>query len=290
MANKFCPECGADNPNVALFCMECGKKFACLPISEFKCELKQIIQIKKLRKNDYKLSKRNGKIFLFKDKFVFTDEKDTIEINWSNVIEILYYNSANQTKIRTTNKQTFIVKGKIENLEVNSTTDEECINKMKNYPQYFTVDVLEVIEETPKKIKDNSGKMAAATLLGGVLLGPVGALTGYAATRGSKVIQNPEIIKREVKRSISFYVSVHQKGIKMINNTNTQFDNVIKIPWDQIIDSNYTELSIHSTALTIKSLNNEDITLKGDREALKGLYLITKDRMSGFEEKEKGWE
>ncbi len=156
---------------------------------------------------------------------------------------------------------------------------DEAIQKMKNSSNYFVIEVL-VIEETLQKIKNNSTKRVGATLLGGFLLGPVGALAGYAAT-GTNVVQ-PATVKNTVKHRIGFDVSVHEKGIKMIKMDDRS--SIFKIPWDKII-----AVFHDNETITIKSQTQDKLTFTGDVTALKGLYLISKKSMIGLIEKDEGW-
>lgn len=323
MVNKFCPECGANNPDEALFCQECGNKIRTeelLDLNKFADEPKEVT---KLKKGKHWVTK--GKISVYSEGLEL-DNKYTGKITkfpWNQITDVKYSRAMNRVTITTSNNQKHVFIGRLNPLTMKSdvtkgiylltnqmmcgvlkeekieetkeekfekATDSDCIRKMESSAHNFMVEIPIEIEEAPKKIKDKSGTSAGATLLGGMLFGPVGALAGYAATKGPTVVQTGPI-KKIAKKFITFKVSVHEKGIKMIKKTtDPMLDNVIKIPWDQILNVFYTTPSYYNTKLTIRSLNNEDITLKGENIALKGLYLITKDRMSGYEEKVEGWE
>lgn len=159
--------------------------------------------------------------------------------------------------------------------------DDEAINKMKKLSQYFVLSVPVITEEAPDKIiRTDPATRAGATLLGGFLFGTVGALSGYAAT-GTKVTQKGPI-KKSVIQKIGFDVSVHKNGIKMIKMKDKS--NIFKIPWERIIAVSHGKNSI-----TLTSLNQDKLKLKGDITALKGLFLITKESMIGLIEKDEGW-
>ena len=159
--------------------------------------------------------------------------------------------------------------------------DDEAINKMRKSSQYFVLSVPVITEEAPEKIiRTDPATRAGATLLGGFLFGTVGALAGYAAT-GTKVTQKGSIKKSE-RQKIGFDVSVHKNGIKMIKMNDKS--NIFKIPWERIIAVSHGKNSI-----TLTSLNQDKLKLKGDITALKGLYLITKESMTGLIEKDEGW-
>ncbi len=312
--DKFCPECGANNPDEALFCQECGNKFQ-TEILDLNKSTNEPKEVTKLKKGKHLVT--SGKISVYSEGLEL-DNKYTSKITkfpWDQITDVKYSRAMNRVTITTSDNQKRVFIGRLNPLTMKSDvtkgiylltkqmmcgktkeekieeiTDSDCIKKMESSAQKFMVEIPVEIEEAPKKFKDKSGARAGATLLGGVLLGPVGALAGYAATRGPNIVQTSPI-KKTVKKFITFEVSVHEKGIKMIKkSTESMLDNIIKISWDQILNVFYSTPSYYNTKLTIRSLNNEDITLKGENVALKGLYLITKDRMSGFEEIEEGWE
>jgi len=88
------------------------------------------------------------------------------------------------------------------------------------------------------------------------------------------------------KVELDALVSTHEKGIK-INLLN--HDNIIKIPWDEIL--NAKRPGITKSRLVMSLINGKDIIFKpnGKSKRLKELLPIITSNMCGVKPVEEGW-
>jgi len=88
------------------------------------------------------------------------------------------------------------------------------------------------------------------------------------------------------KVELDALVSTHEKGIK-INLLN--HDNIIKIPWDEIL--NAKRPGITKSRLVMSLINGKDIIFKPDGKSkrLKELLPIITSNMCGVKPVEEGW-